>query len=92
MNVMKTTIVRARVPEELKRHFETFAASRGWNLSHAIRQLMINYVEQEKEISFRLEETLEAIEGVRTGRVVDGDDVMAWLATWGTDEETDPPL
>ena len=37
---------------------------------------------REKELSQRRAETLEALEDIEVGRVVDGDDVMNWLGTW----------
>jgi antitoxin component of RelBE/YafQ-DinJ toxin-antitoxin module len=89
---MKTAVVRARIPETLKKDFEAAAAARGWNLSHAIRQLMKQYVEQEKELEHRHQQTLEALEDIQAGRVVDGKKVMDWLARWGDDDEQEPPL
>jgi antitoxin component of RelBE/YafQ-DinJ toxin-antitoxin module len=89
---MKTAVVRARIPETLKKDFEAAAAAHGWNLSHAIRQLMNQYVEQEKELERRHQQTLEALEDVEAGRVVDGKKVLDWLAGWGDDDEQEPPL
>ncbi|MEE4601329.1 MAG: hypothetical protein V2J65_08600 [Desulfobacteraceae bacterium] len=89
---MKTAVVRARIPETLKKDFEAAAAAHGWNLSHAIRQLMNQYVEQEKELERRHQQTLEALEDVEVGRVVDGKKVLDWLAGWGDDDEQEPPL
>ena len=84
---MKTTVVRARVPESLKRDFEVAAATHGWNLSNTIRRLMRQYVAQEKELAQRQRETMDAIEDIAAGRVVDGDKVMDWLDGWGSDDE-----
>ena len=89
---MKTAVVRARIPETLRKDFEAAAAAHGWNLSHAIRQLMNQYVEQEKELERRHQQTLEALEDVEVGRVVDGKKVLDWLAGWGDDDEQEPPL
>lgn len=85
--IMKTTVVRARVPESLKRDFEAAAATHGWNLSNTIRRLMRQYVAQEKELARRQRETMEAIEDIAAGRIVDGDKVMDWLDGWGSDDE-----
>ncbi len=41
--------------------------------------------------SNRNKETLEALEDIRAGRVVDGDKVLSWLADWGTRNEQCPP-
>jgi predicted transcriptional regulator len=40
----------------------------------------------------RSQETLDAIEDIRMGRVVDGDRVNIWLESWGTENELSPPL
>lgn len=88
---MKTSVVRARVPESLKRDFEAAAATHGWNLSSTIRRLMRQYVAKEKKRVQHQQETLEAIEDIAAGRVVDGDKVMDWMATWGNDDELEPP-
>ena len=45
---MKTAVVQARIPEILKKDFEAAAVAHGWNLSHAIRQLMNQYVAQKR--------------------------------------------
>jgi antitoxin component of RelBE/YafQ-DinJ toxin-antitoxin module len=88
---MKTAVVRARIPESLKKDFEEAAAAHGWNLSQAIRQLMNQYVAQERKMILRHQETLEALEDIQAGRTVDGEIVMNWLSGWGTDDEQEPP-
>ncbi len=89
--MQKSEVVRARIPASLKQEFETAAAARGWSLSHAIRQLMQQYVAQEKERDHRRTETLEALADVEAGRVVEGERVMVWLDSWGSDDELAPP-
>lgn len=84
-------VIRARVPAELKLAFESLAANYGLSASHVLRNLMGQYVDQERELARRREETLEALEDIEAGRVVDGNDVMAWLASWGKDDELEPP-
>ena len=88
---MKTKVIRARISETLKNDFEAVAAARGWNLSQGIRQLMNQYVTQEKETALRYQETLGALEDIEAGRVVDGKKVLNWLSGWGTDNEQEPP-
>ena len=88
---MKTAVIRARIPEVLKRDFEAAAATHEMNLSQAVRVLMVQYVEKEKEIARRHGESLEALEDIETGEIVDGNKVMTWLASWGTDDELEPP-
>lgn len=89
---MKTEIVKACVPEALKREFEAVAAARGWNIDHAIYRLMAWHVACEKETAKRRKETLEAMEDIKMERMVDGDRVLDWLSGWGTEGEVPPPL
>lgn len=86
-----TEIIRARVPVELKHNFETIAQHQGMSVSHILRRLMEQYIEREKELAQRREETLEALEDIETDRVVDGDEILTWLASWGTEDELEPP-
>ena len=89
---MSTTgVIKARVSVDLKQEFESATAQHGLSVSHVLRRLMGQYVERERELAHRREETLEAIEDVETGRVVAGDEVMAWLAGWGMNDESEPP-
>jgi len=88
---MKTEVIRAMVPEALKRDFEAAAAARGWDFNGAIRELMEQYVADEKEAAKRRTETMAALEDIDAGRTVDGDRVMDWLAGWGTKDEAPPP-
>lgn len=49
------------------------------------------FVEQEQEFKRHNEETMEALADVGAGLVVDGEKVLDWLASWGTEAEKDPP-
>jgi predicted transcriptional regulator len=53
---------------------------------------MEQYVANEKEMSKRRKETLDAIEEVDAGDTIEGDRVMAWLSGWGTKDEIPSPL
>ena len=88
---MKTAVVRARIPQELKKDFEEVAAAHDMSLSHVMRMLMVQYVEQEKKIALRHEQTLEALEDIEADRIIDGEEVMDWLSSWGSKDELEPP-
>jgi putative addiction module CopG family antidote len=45
----------------------------------------------EDEEAERWRDTLEALEDVKAGRLIDGERVDAWLASWGTEHELEPP-
>jgi len=59
-----------------------------WLMQEAIRE----YVErEEKREQFRQDALKAWQEFQETGLHVTGDEVLAWLETWGTDEEKEPP-
>lgn len=59
-----------------------------WLMQEAIRE----YVErEEKREQFRQDALKAWQEFQETGLHVTGDEALAWLETWGTDEEKEPP-
>lgn len=88
---MNGEIVRGRVPADLRKEFLAIAADRGLNESAAIHQLIRRFVKREKELRLRDQETMEALADIEAGLTVDGNTVLDWIATWGTDNEKDPP-
>lgn len=39
----------------------------------------------------RYQRSLEALREAENGDVVDGDEVIAWIESWGTEQERSPP-
>jgi predicted transcriptional regulator len=80
-----------RMPDELLEQLdhaaEKLRRSKGWIINDAVKE----YLVREEHKAQRLEETHEALADIKAGRVIDGDEVMEWLDTWGTDEEKAPP-
>ncbi len=75
------------VDDDLVKELEELAKSEGRSASDIARDALRAYVERQRYLA--------AIDrgraDVAAGRVVDGDRVDAWLASWGTDNELDPP-
>lgn len=84
-------VTSIRLQPELERPLREIASklkrSKNWVLNQALREYVARNELEEK----RWQETLEALESVQEGRVVDGDAVHGWLASWGTDDELSPP-
>jgi predicted transcriptional regulator len=83
--------IRARVDTALKNKFEAIAKSQGKNSSHLLREFMVDFINRHEEREKRRAETLLAIESIEAGRYIDGDQVFAWLDSWGTETESDAP-
>ena len=61
--------------------------SKSWIINDALRI----YISREEKKQQILHETEEAFADLEAGGVVSGEEVMQWLETWGTDEETKAP-
>lgn len=81
-----------RMPDELlvrlERTAEKLRRSKGWIIKDAVEE----YLAREELKQRRNQETQESWEDYKAGRVIDGDDMMAWLDSWGTDDEKEPPF
>ena len=80
-----------RIPDELLNRLEKTAErlsrSKAWVINHALE----HYVAEQEQQAQRLEETKLALADVEAGQVIEGEAVMAWLESWGDDDELDPP-
>ena len=83
-----TRVVTAHLPVGLADKLDALAArserSRGW----IVKQALAAWVDQEEE---RHKLTLEALESVDAGRVIDHQSVLAWVDSLGTDDPLPPP-
>ncbi len=84
----KTKVLTAHVPVALAEKVDAMASrlerSRGW----VMKQALAAWVDQEEE---RYRMTLEALEDVYAGRVIDHQAVQAWADSLHTDEPLPPP-
>ena len=86
---MGVTSVRLtdELQEQLEQTAERLRRSKGWIISEALNE----FIAKEERVLARIERTRKALDQVEAGQMVDGDEVMAWIASWGTDKETQPP-
>ncbi len=61
--------------------------SKSWLINQALRE----YISREALAEERWKETLDALESVKSGKVVDGEEVHSWLRSWGSAEELAAP-
>lgn len=74
--------------ERIKRLAEARHRTSHWMMREAIRQ----YVEREEKREAFRKDALDAWQEYReTGMHVTGDEVVAWLETWGEEDETAAP-
>ena len=89
VEIMPMTSVR--MPEQLMDKLDNIAEkldrSKSWIIKDAINQ----YVERIDRKEKMLAETREALSEIESGDVVDGDEVIAWIESWGSDNEKSAP-
>ena len=85
------SITSVRLADDLADQVEALAAklqrSKSWIINEALR----DYVERAQGDTQRWRETLKALDSVKAGKLIDGDAVDKWIASWGTDKELPPP-
>lgn len=69
--------------EKLESTADKLQRSKSWLINDAVRE----YLAKEEVKAQRLLETQEALQDMQAGRVVDGEAVMDWLASWGSEGE-----
>lgn len=87
--VMGVTSVRLR--PEIEDPLEKLANKLDRSKNYLINQAIKEFLERKTVDEKRWSETLEAIESVKSNRLVEEKDVNAWLESWGKDNELKPP-
>jgi predicted transcriptional regulator len=85
------SITSVRLTEDLAGRVEALAAklqrSKSWIINEAVR----DYLERAESEAQRWRDTLKAFDSIKAGKLVDGDAVDKWIASWGSDDELPPP-
>ena len=85
------SVTSVRLKEELQAQLEQAAQRLDRPKSWIINEALASWLEREEGRERMYRETLEGLADVEAGRVVDGDEVMAWIASWGTENELPCP-
>ena len=77
------SMTSVRMPNDLMQRLEDTAErlrrSKGWVINDALRE----YLEREELRVRRLDETRDALSDLETGALIEDDEVLAWLDSWG---------
>lgn len=76
-------ITSVRFTEEIDSDLKRAAAAARRTKSWLINQAVRDYLQRQDEAGARWRDTLAALDEVRHGELVDGTEVLEWLATWG---------
>jgi len=84
-------ITSVRLKEELNNSLKALAEkkqrSKSWIINEAVAEYVVkSQIEEQKWL-----DTLQGLESIKKGDVIDGDEVFAWMRSWGTENEVEPP-
>ena len=85
------SITSVRIKEELNESLKELAEKKQRSKSWIINEAVAEYILKDNAESQKWIETLEGLEDIKNGRIVDGEEVLAWIESWGTENELDMP-
>ncbi|VAW94456.1 hypothetical protein MNBD_GAMMA22-3060 [hydrothermal vent metagenome] len=84
-------VTSIRLQPEIENPLEKLASKLDRSKNYLINQAIKEFLERENVAEKRWVETLEAIDSVKSGKLVNEQEVNAWLDSWGTEDELNPP-
>lgn len=84
-------VTSVRLDSEVEAPLKNLAHKLDRSKNYIINQAIKEYVQRQSMEDSRWEDTLEALNSVKAGNVIDGEDVTKWLESWGADQELSPP-
>ncbi len=85
------SITSIRLSDDLDGPLNELASKLERSKNYIINQAIKEYLERQSVDELRWQETLEALESVKSGKAIDSNSVHEWLASWGTTSEKTAP-
>ena len=84
-------ITSIRIPEEMEKPLEALSKKLDRSKSYLINQAIKEFIARQSLEESRWQDTLQALESIKSGNSIDEEDVNAWLNSWGTDKRLSRP-
>jgi len=84
-------VTSIRLQADIESPLEKLASKLDRSKNYLINQAIKEFIARKSLDEERWTETLEAIDSVTSNRTVDEKEVNDWLASWGKDDELNPP-
>jgi predicted transcriptional regulator len=85
------SITSVRLNEDVDKPLEFLAKKLDRSKNYLINQAIKEFLAKQSLEESRWQDTLEALESIKSGKTIDEGDVNAWLNSWGTDTKITPP-
>ncbi|MEQ5809059.1 ribbon-helix-helix protein, CopG family [Alteromonas sp. NFXS44] len=80
------SITSVRLNDDIEKPLDSLAKKLDRSKSYLINQAVREFIARQAVDDARWEETLEAIESVNRGELIDDSEVNTWLNSWGSDK------
>lgn len=87
-----TTTMTLRLDDETNDRLTNLAGATDRSKAYLATQALKLFLENNEWQVREIKETLAEADAAGPDQFVDNDTVMAWMETWGTKHESDPPL
>ena len=84
-------VTSVRLQPEIENPLEKLAQKLDRSKNYLINQAIKEFIARKTLEENKWNQTLEALESVKSGRLVEEQDVNEWLDSWGKDNEIKPP-
>jgi predicted transcriptional regulator len=84
-------VTSIRLNAEVEAPLEKLAQKLDRSKNYLINQAIKEYVSRQAMDDARWEDTLKALASIKEGKTIDESEVVSWLKSWGTEDETFAP-
>lgn len=84
-------VTSIRLNSEVEVPLENLARKLDRSKNYIINQAIKEFVQRQSMDDSHWEDTLVALNSIKAGKTIDGNEVTSWLESWGTNEELSPP-
>ena len=84
-------VTSVRLQPEIEDPLENLSKKLDRSKNYLINQAIKEFLARESLAEQRWVETLDAIDSVKSGKLIDEKEVNDWLDSWGSENELDPP-
>ncbi|RKZ99841.1 MAG: transcriptional regulator [Gammaproteobacteria bacterium] len=85
------SVTSVRLSSEIEKPLKQLSQKLDRSKSYIINQALKEYIQRQAMENSRWSETLEALNSVKSGNLINSNEVHDWLDSWGTSNEKSPP-
>ena len=85
------SVTSVRLQPEIENPLEKLATKLDRSKNYLINQAIKEFIARKALDEARWDETLEALDSVKSNKLIEEQSVNEWLESWGSDNELNPP-